>query len=252
MLNKFIPIIIAAVSLIAWEAVIAVPQRFWGSLVAFVIIFFFGFLQLHGFRIASKTFWLLAAPPFFAALSTGVLSLFLTLPWLSHLLIAAAAIFVYLYLSHVYLFLFAITRYRPLSLERFSSYGSVASFTSVAIAAYGFINFLNTQIWCAVLAVAAVTFLLSYQFFWVNKIDEQHTLFAGLLAATLIVEFFWAISFFPVTHFISGLSLGIIYYVIVNLTLLHFLDTLEKRLITVYLAIGGSCVLLILLSARWL
>jgi len=252
MFNKFIPLIIAVVSFTVWEAIIALPQWLWSSLFVFCVVFFLGFLKLHGFHVVSKVFWFLAVPPFFLTLSCGVLSLFLTLPWLSHLLIAAAAIFAYLYLSHVYLFLFAITSYRPLSLERFSSYAGIASFAAAAITAYGFVNFLNVPIWYVVLAAAAVTFILSSQFFWVNKIDEQHTLFAALVVTILIVEFFWAIAFFPITHFVSGFSLGIIYYVIVNLTLAHFLDTLERKVVATHLAVGGLCVLAILLSARWL
>jgi hypothetical protein len=252
MFNKLIPLGVAAVSFIAWEAALAVPQRFWASFFVFAAAFFFGFSKLYNFHVRDKTCWLLAVPPFFLLFGFGVLSLFLTFAWLAHVVIIIGAVAVYFYLRNVYTFLFDITRYRTLSLERFSSYSSVVSFVCTAIAAYGFVNFLNTPVWYAALAVAVAAFILSYQFFWVNKIDEQHTLFAGLLVTILAVEFFWAISFFPITHFISGLALGIMYYVVINLTLLHFLDTLERKLTTTYLAIGSACVLAILLSAKWL
>lgn len=253
MFNKFIPIIIAAASFIIWEAVIADPKNFWYSLAVFLVVFVSGFLKLHGFKTAhKKEAWLLAAPPFFLAAFAGVMLLFLNVPWVAHALTFAVAAAVYIYLARIYTFLFAITRYQPLALERLSSFMAVASFTFAGIAAYGCMNFLNASVWQTALAVAAVSFILTYQFFWVNKIDEQQNVFASLLVTILLVEFFWAISFFPVTHFISGLALAILYYVVVNLTLLHFLDKLEKKLAGTYLVVGGVCILMALLSAKWL
>jgi len=209
MFNKFIPIIIAAASFIIWEAVIADPKNFWYSLAVFLVVFVSGFLKLHGFKTAhKKEAWLLAAPPFFLAAFAGVMLLFLNVPWVAHALTFAVAAAVYIYLARIYTFLFAITRYQPLALERLSSFMAVASFAFAGIAAYGCMNFLNASLWQTALAVAAVSFVLTYQFLWVNKIDEQQNVFASLLVTILLVEFFWAISFFPVVIDLKAIDIS--------------------------------------------
>jgi len=186
------------------------------------------------------------------AVAADTFLLFLNTPWLSHLLAISIAATLYWYLSHVYRFLFEITRYQPLALERFASYLSLVNIGFLAIAGYGFMNFVNTRWWQVALLLALAVFITTYQFLWVNKIDEQHNVFASLLVTIIIVEFFWSISLFPVSHFISGFALALLYYVVSHLTLLHFLHKLERRVVATYAGIGSLCVLAILLSAQWL
>jgi len=114
------------------------------------------------------------------------------------------------------------------------------------------INFLDLKLWYLGLLIIIITFILTYQFFWISKIDEKNNVFASLLLSILMIEFFWSMSFFPVSHFISGLALAIIYYVVTNLSLYYFLDKLDKKTIKIYLTIGIGCLLIILLSAKWL
>ena len=158
----------------------------------------------------------------------------------------------FFYLRHLYNFLFQIAHYIPLALEGYSSYLNIISFLFLSISVYGLINFLNIKLYYLALVIVLAAFVLSYQFFWINKIDEQHNLFASVLMSILTVEFFWSMSFFPISHFVVGLSLAITYYIIINLTLLHFLEKLDKRLVKIYIAIGVFCLLAILLSAKWL
>ena len=252
MINKLIPIIAPVSVFIAWEAIIASPKLFSSGLIAVAMILFILLLKLNNFKIKSKDFWLLSIPPFFFALFLTMFVLFLNSTFLQHFLVLVGAVSLYFYLRHFYNFLFQIARYKPLSLEGFSSYFSIISFLLFVISSYGLINFLNIKLYYLALAVIVASFILSYQFFWINKIDEQHNLFASILMSILAVEFFWSMSFFPISHFVVGFALAITYYVFTNLTLMHFLGKLDKRLVKIYISLGVFCVLIILLSAKWL
>jgi len=145
-----------------------------------------------------------------------------------------------------------ITKYTPLSLESSSSYFNIISFLFLSISFYGLMNLLNLRIWYLAILLIVATFILTYQFFWINKINERQNFLISVLMSIILVEFFWSISFLPVSHFISGLSLAIIFYVLINILLLHFLDKSDKKTVTRYLAVGLICIFIILLSARWL
>lgn len=252
MFNRLIPLIVAGVTLVAWEVVIASPQRFWlGFSVAGGVVVL-GFWWWYGWRGMTKNTLLLALPPLLLALVSGSLMLFISTKLLVHALLIVTSWALYRYLHHVYDFTFALTRYRPLALERFASYAALAVVAAGGIVAYGLINFLNTRLWVVALVVAVVVAVVTYQFLWVNKIDEQHNVFASMLVTILAVEFFWSISLFPITHVISGLSFAILYYMVAQLTLLHFLDKLERRVVVTYVLVGVVSTFVMLLSAQWL
>jgi len=251
-MNRFIPIIISILIFFFWEIIIFLPKNFLSIFVLIICVFFGLLFKLNKFKIKNKDFWMMSISPFFFTLFFTVFLLFLNRVFLQHALAVVAALFLWMQLKHFYNFFFQITLYRPLALESFSAYLNTAAFLYFSISVYGLINFLNLQVYYLALLLVAVSFILTYQFFWINKIDEQNNLFASILTSILTVEIFWSMSFFPISHFVVGLALTIVYYVITNMTLLHFLNKLDKRLVKIYILIGVSCLLTILLSAKWL
>ncbi|PIT94061.1 hypothetical protein COU00_01005 [Candidatus Falkowbacteria bacterium CG10_big_fil_rev_8_21_14_0_10_43_11] len=252
MFDRLIPFLSSLVIFAGWESIIFFPSYF--SVIAPILIlsFFVLLLKLNKFRVKDKDFWLLLTPGFFLVVLFTVWLLFLSAGYLQQITVILVTAASYYFTSYLYYFLCRITNYTSLSLEKTSSYFSVINYILLSVSLYGFINLLNLKLWYSALAVIAVTFILCYQFFWINKIDERHNFFACIVICLLSTEFFWAISFLPVSHFISGLTMGIIYYVVVNLTLAHFLEKLDKKIVRWYLSVGLICLFALLLSARWL
>lgn len=252
MLDRLIPIIYPLILFISWEVFIFKPRTFlimFSIVTAFLVL---SSLKLNKFNIKDKDFWLILTPILSLVILTTVFLLFLQDKWLQHFVALIFTVLVYYYFRYIYYFFCRITSYKPLTLESLSSYFNVISYFFISVSIYGLINFLNLHLWYLSLIIIAFTFLLSYQFFWINKVGERNNLVGSLIISILLIEFFWSISFFPISHFISGLALAIIYYIITNLSLLYFLEKLEKKAVHLYVTIGLVCLFVILLSAKWL
>jgi len=252
MFNRLITTILPIILFVAWEILIRWPSAFFYVFFTVVILSLSATLRLSDFRIKRKDTWLLLAPIILLVIFNTIFLLFLNNIWLQQAVALIMAVACYYFLRYLYSFLHQITAYKPLSLETSSTYFIIVSYLFLGISIYGFMNFLNTRLWYLAIILVAVTFLSSYQIFWINKINDKQNLFASILLSMLMVEFFWSVSFFPVSHFISGLGLAIIYYVIINLSILYFLEKIDKKTVRMYLTIGLSCLFIILLSARWL
>ncbi|MFH1325994.1 MAG: hypothetical protein ABIH48_00815 [Candidatus Falkowbacteria bacterium] len=252
MFERLIPFIVAFISFISWELFIYRPQLFFIAFGIIIVATVGLLLKFNRYKIFDTDFWLLLTPPLVLIVFTTIFLLFLNYKYIQHGIALAVAIAIYYYLTYLYYFLRRITNYKPLSLESASSYFTVISYLFLSIVSYGFINFLNFKIWYLAIIFILLTFLSTYQFIWINKIGKRLTMFVSILISVLMIEFFWSISFFPISHFISGLALAIIYYVIINLSLLNFLEKIDKKVMRTYLSIGIICIFIILLSAKWL
>lgn len=239
--------VFAGWQVIVWQPALFMPAA--GSIVAFSA----GGLWLYNrFRRGSKSFWLLITPPAAIIMATTFFLLFLRYPWLQVLIAVGVTAALIGYLNALRAFLFHISSYRPLTLETYTLYFAIATYSMAAVVAFGVMNFLQVPAWQSALGAAAVTYGLSYQYLWINKIDEPHALFGSVLLAIVMVELLWAMSFFSVSHFVTGFSLTVIYYAVLNLSLLHFLETLEQKIMRLYIGIGILSVVAMLLSAKWL
>jgi len=252
MFNRYIPLIISAVLFFGWEIIIFFPKNFLITAAVIIILSTVLLLRLNKFNFKSKDFWLLASPCLFLILSASIFLLFLNYLAVKHSVVIILSVISYYFASYFYYFLCRITKYTPLSLESSSSYFNVISFLFLSISFYGFINLLNIKMWYPAVLLILAVFILTYQFFWINKVGERNNFLISTLVSVLMAEFFWSISFLPISHFISGLSLTIIYYVLINILLLHFLEKFDKKTVIKYFAIGLICIFVILLSARWL
>ncbi|MFA5317904.1 MAG: hypothetical protein WC323_00290 [Patescibacteria group bacterium] len=252
MLNRHTPLIISIILFFGWEIIVFFPKNFLIAAAVVIILPTILLLRLNKFNFKSGDFWLLASPCLFLILSASLFFLFLNYPAVKHSVIIILTVISYYFISYLYYFLCRITKYTPLSLESSSSYFNIISFLFLSTSFYGFINLLNLKMWYLAVILTAAVFILTYQFFWINKVGERNNLLISTLVSILMAEFFWSISFLPISHFISGLSLAIIYYVLINILLLHFLEKFDKKTVIKYFIIGLSCIFIILLSARWL
>ncbi len=250
--ERLIPLIISLALLVGWEIIIFLPTYYFATTGVILTACLALLLRLNQFKFKNKDFWLLSFPAIILIFSTSLFLLFLNYSAVKQVVVIFVAMAIYYFTTYLYYFLRQITRYTPLSLESSSSYLNIVSFLFLSIASYGLINLLNLKMWYLAVLLLLASFFLTYQFFWINKITERQNFLISVLTAVLTVEFFWSVSFLPVSHFISGLTLGIMYYVLINITLLHFLEKFDKNIARRYLSVGIICIFVILLSARWL
>jgi len=68
----------------------------------------------------------------------------------------------------------------------------------------------------------------------------------------LIAEMALVFVFLPLSYNVSGLSVGIVYYLLINLSRLYLQKALTPKKIKLYLIISYAGLAILLITARWL
>lgn len=250
--NRFLPLIISVLALALEEIYFFWPKFIYASAILTDLLIFFIVWQFSKASAIDKRWWNYWILPSLTAAALLSYSVFLENKPIIQLLLVFYAVFLYVYLRHVYYYLLKPLSYRVFSIENISSYSNWLTFFLFSSSAYGLASFLNAPIHWLVLIIISVAFLLSYQIIWVNKIDFKSSLPCILIHCLLLTELFWAISFLPLNYNISGLSLAICYYAMTGLFKNYLLNKLDQAKVRMYLILGGSGFLLLLITAKWI
>lgn len=252
MLNRLIPIFMPFLIFFGFEIFFLKP-----SIIYFVVPFLGVALAAATWKILGKKLltalarWLYLLTPI-SFLSGGVLFvLFLERPWAKHLLAAAIALFLGIFLKNIFIYIYEHDKYQPNSLENISNYLNLASIFLFNSSLFGFFFFLNTPLYKLALISLAVFFVLTLQTIWVNKIKIKSAWLHIATICLILFELFWTIAFLPTAFYVNGLILATSFYLMNNLMRLHLLGNLNKKIIRRYFFLCGLVIILILATAEW-
>jgi hypothetical protein len=163
-----------------------------------------------------------------------------------------AVIYFGLFEKNVATFLFQPSKYIPYSLEHMSTYTTLvaAFFAYVSIFMFGVLHLVRLRY--LLLAAILVTMLMVWQTFWIQKLPWQRVRWFVLGLTTVIVESMMVLYYWPISFFVNGALLTLIFYVTLHLSRHYLADTLTRRLIIRYSSLASLATVILLFSAKWI
>ena len=215
------------------------------------LLIFFSMRQLSQESQVDKKWWNFLILPAVMSSFIIIYTLFLDNKTIIQSLFILDVIFLYFYIRFVYFYLIKPSSYEAFSIENITSYGNFLTFFLIATAIYGLQSFLDVSIWLLEIIILVLSAVILYQFFWANKIVFKKAMPYILIGCFILIELSWSISFLPLNFNISGLTLAICYYMLAGIIKNYLLDKLDSKRIKIYLTIGLTSLILILVTARW-
>ncbi len=198
--------------------------------------------------------WLLAILPLSFLLSITVYAS-LQANWiLVQVLFVVLLIFIFNYFKSLYYFWHRTDLYNENDSSVINAYGGFLIIFFLAADLFGLQSLLNLTVWPMFLIFSSVVFGITYLNLNIdpenfgNKAVWQFSVINTLLIAEMTLVFI----FLPLSYNISALSVGIVYYLFVNITRLHLQKALTPKKIKLYLIISYAGLAILLLTARWL
>ncbi|MBU4454984.1 hypothetical protein KJ586_00515 [Patescibacteria group bacterium] len=250
--NRLLPLLIPLIVLMFFEVFFFYPKMIYAVLILVNLFIFFTVWRFSRASDVDKSWWNFFILPCLMSASIIAYTVLLANKTIIQSLFILNVILLYFYLRYVYYYLLRPAAYKPFSIENISSYGNFLTFFLISAACYGLQSFLNLRVWLLMAVVLLAAALIIYQIIWANKIDFKKSLPYILINCLILAELSWSLSFLPLNHNVSGLTLAICYYMLMGLSRHHLLGGLDKSKIKLYLSFGFISILIILLTARWL
>lgn len=173
-----------------------------------------------------------------------------------NIIIKQTIIFVACFLSWIFLhnlsiFFYNAKAYFVYSLENISGFINLLALFFLYVSVFAFYILSVSRLRWLIALIAVVTLALTWQTLRMNKVSGWRTRFLPWMNALMITEMFWVCHYWPTSFYVNGLLLIVVYYVIMNLGRLYFLDNLTKKHVIRYLAGSSIIIILILLTAQW-
>lgn len=161
------------------------------------------------------------------------------------------AVFCGVFLENIFIYIYQHEKYQINSLENVSNYLNLISMFLFTSSFFGLSVFLNVALWQLSLVSFAITFALTFQTIWVNKINVRAALLQIFVICLILFELFWTVSFLPTAFYVNGLIIAISFYMMNNLMRLHLKNNLNNKIIRRYFILCGLVIFFVLLTARW-
>jgi len=250
LLNKLLQFLTPLSLLIIFEILIYKEKWLWiisPIVVVLVILTLWSFNR----RKINIEFFSFLISPFIYVTSCIAFVLFVEENLFYHAFAVAASIFLFIYLGRILDYKFYPKRYQPYSLENFSWYlNLIISFVFFSFI-YALIIFIKVKMIYLVVPVLAVSMLLAYQLFWVNKIKFRESNVFVFTIAVVLVELFSAIYYLPTSFFINALILTVAFYLMTGLSRYFLLGNLNRKKIINFIIVSAVCLVAILATAQW-
>lgn len=230
---------------LGFELILFQPSAVFFVVPALFLGVFLAVYSILGRKLKTKSsrwyFWLPLAIFYLSAFSLFFL---LESFWFSQLLVVFGAVLTGLFLESIYTYIWDHEWYEAYSLENISGYLNSSSIFFISASLIGFATFMQISIWLMLIPICILSFLLSWQTFWISKISWQMSRFFILALTLILTELFLVVSLLPVHFFISGAVMLITWYTFIGISKAHLLNFWRQKMVIRYLIID-----ILLLSA---
>lgn len=172
-------------------------------------------------------------------------------PWIINVVIVITAIFHFLFLKHLVVFLFEPAKYITYSMEHVSKYSNVVASFFLYVSIFIFYILGIGRLRYLLLVALVTTAILVWQTFWIQKLPWRRTKWFVIIITLIMLQGVWALHFWPVSFFVSGFLLTIGLYIILNLARHYLTESLSRSLVIRYVITSGVAVTILLATARW-
>jgi hypothetical protein len=101
------------------------------------------------------------------------------------------------------------------------------------------------------IAALILSALMIWQTFWMQKIPWVKARLFVLVLSIVLTEVVVALYYWPVSFFVSGITMTLLLYVLLHLSRHHLTNTLTRQLVVRYCGIGSLALVLLLVTADW-
>lgn len=168
------------------------------------------------------------------------------------LLFFALATFLFNYFKSLYYFWGRPDLYREEDYEIIRAYGSFLVIFFAAADLFGLQSLLSLTVWPMFIVFAIIILAINYLNLNLEGADKKTIWQFPVLATWLLAEMAWVFVFLPLNYNVSAMSIGIVYYLIINLTRLYLKKALTPKKIKLYIIISYAGLALLLFTANWL
>lgn len=167
-------------------------------------------------------------------------------------LFLALSIFLFNYFKNLYYFWSRPELFKEESYGMIRAYGSFLVVFFAAADLYGLQSLLSLTVWPMFLIFITIILAVAYLNLNLEESNKKTTWQFSILITWLIAEMTWVFTFLPLNYNVSALSIGIIYYLIINLARLYLQKVLTPKKIKLYLILSYAGLAILLFTARWL
>ncbi len=200
----------------------------------------------------NKAWWIFAILPVsFLITITTYISLQASMLFVQ-ILFFILLVFLFNYFKNLYYFWHRLDLYQEEDRNIINAYGGFLVIFLVAADLYGLQSLLGLTVWPMFLIFSVVAFVVTYLNLDLKGLSKKIILQFSLINTILILEMALVFIFLPLSYNVSALSIGIVYYLFINLTRLYLQQALTPKKIKLYLIISYAGLAILLLTARWL
>lgn len=252
LINRLIPFLCPLFVFISFEIIFKKPIFVYWLFTFLIIIVVTSVWKLIGKGLITITArWNFLITPLFLVLGGLLFVFFLENKIFKHLLVVFLVFLLGLFLETMFVYIYRHEKYQVNSLENISSYINLISSLFFYSSFFGLLIFLNIPFWLIALLTLIITFFLSHQTMWVNKIVSVRSWLYILVICLILCELAWVLSFLPISFYVRGAVLSVIYYLVIGISRFHLLGILDVKVIRRHLIISLIVLILILGTARW-
>jgi len=171
---------------------------------------------------------------------------------LVQLLFLILAIFIFNYFKNLYYFWQRPDLYEDDDNTRIKAYGGFLVIFFAAADLYGLQSLLSLTVWPIFIIFAAMVLAVAYVNLNLKNQDQKTQWQFSITITLLIIEMALVFIFLPLGYNVSALSIGIVYYLLINLSRLYLLKALTAKKIKLYLILSYAGLAILLFTARWL
>lgn len=251
LITRTVPFLIGVLT-----AVLLYGLSLWPSAIPFLTLLTaflvaLGIGRLAGFGKDLEGWWHVAMTPVAFVIATALFLLFIEVDILLMVIPVLAGLFLFFFSEHLFRFVHLPGLYQPYALEHTSLVLHAATMYFLATTFFGLQIFLQAPVWLLAIAFVFVSGALVYETLWVSKIRDTFALRAAGVLGLVLGEVFLVFALQPISFFVSGAALAIIFYVLLGMVRASSLQKLSDTVLKRYLVTGAALLFIVLVSAQW-
>lgn len=252
LLHRIIPFLSALTVIILWEIAFTYPEHYLIFFAVILGVVFVSIAQMFHWNIFSRHFIGFFTIPMLLSLSVGTFLLFLEDTWLKQFVVILHIMSIGLFLESCFAYVHDPKGYQPYALQNVTGYINLLTLWCLLSSSYAAILFFQFSAWIIVFPTMLFVGVVLLTTFWMHKITLRKNILFFLINLLLFVQLFLALHYLPISWIVNGLVLVGVYYIVLNMSRYHLLQSLNRIVLRRYVFFGLTMILGVLMTARWL
>ncbi len=156
------------------------------------------------------------------------------------------------YLESVFNHVYETTERFIISLKNVTDYINLAVVFILQAALANLYIFLDFPLWLALIISAVSSFILIYNYFITQEVEDKTALIYSAVLTLLLVELGLVVNRLPLSFYVSAILMALPYYLLTRFSLLWLKKEWNRKKAWQYLGFAFVALLFVLLTSQWL